>query len=92
MERQQDRDRLSWYREGRFFHRTQIYALGKSDDPRFTEQLKKQWDKFCVALIDNNDQSAPIPGLLTLDAKTLLDWYKRGLLDKELKVWNLTSK
>ena len=71
---------------------SEIYALGKSGDPRFTEQIKKQWEHFYVALVENDDQSAPVPEILAQDAQTLLDWYEQGLLDKEQKVWNLTTK
>ena len=71
---------------------SEIYALGNEDDPRFTKEIISQWERFCIALIDEDDQSAPIPEILGKDAKTLLDWYERGLLDKEQKTWNLTSK
>ena len=71
---------------------SEIYALGKSDDPRFAEQVCKQWEQFYVALVENDDQSTSIPEILAKDRQTLLDWYERGLLDKEQKVWNLTTK
>jgi len=69
-----------------------IYALGKSDDPRFTDQIIDQWERFHDALVENDDLSAPIPEILTKDAQTLRNWYQQGLLDKEQRVWNLTSK
>ena len=71
---------------------SEIYALGKSDDPRFTDEIKSQWEQFCFALVEKGDKSASVPEILAKDANTLLDWYDRGLLDKEQKSWNLTTK
>ena len=71
---------------------SEIYALGKSEDPRFAEGINEQWEQFCFALMEKGDQSAPIPEILSQDASTLLNWYEQGLLDKEQKVWNLTAK
>ena len=71
---------------------SEIYALGKGDDPRFTEQINSQWEQFCFALMEKGDTSAPIPEILAKDAQTLLDWYENDLFDKEQKTWNLTAK
>ena len=71
---------------------SEIYALGKGDDPRFTEQINSQWEQFCFALMEKGDTSAPIPEILAKDARTLLDWYENDLFDKEQKTWNLTAK
>jgi len=71
---------------------SEIYALGKSDDPRFAEEINNQWEQFCFALIEQGDLSAPIPEILAQDAASLINWYEQGLLDKEQKVWNLTAK
>jgi adenylate cyclase len=71
---------------------SEIYALGKGDDPRFTDQILNQWDKFYHTLVEKGDKSASIPEILAQDAKTLLDWYEQGLLDEKQKTWNLTTK
>jgi adenylate cyclase len=71
---------------------SEIYALGKSDDPRFTEQVIKQWEHFYDGLVENGDRSVPSSEILAKGVQTLHDWYDRGLLDKELKTWNLTMK
>ena len=71
---------------------SEIFALGKADDPRFTEEIISQWEQFCNVLMGRGDKSSPVPEVLAKDASTLLDWYDRGLLDKEQKTWNLTTK
>jgi len=71
---------------------SEIYALGKGDDPRFTEKTISQWEQFYTALVEKGDRSAAIPEILAKDANTLLDWYDRGLLDEKQKTWNLTTK
>jgi len=71
---------------------SEIYALGKADDPRFADQVIQQWDRFRTALIEEGDLSATAPEILAKDVRTLFEWYEKGLLDTELKVWNLTSK
>ena len=71
---------------------SEIYALGKGDDPRFAEKITNQWEQFRIALEEKGDRSGPVPEILSKDASTLLDWHDQGLLDEQNKVWNLTSK
>ena len=71
---------------------SEIYALGKGDDPRFADQIKSQWEQFCFALMEKGDKSVPVPEILAKDAQTLLGWYENNLYDKEQKTWNLTAK
>ena len=71
---------------------SEIYALGKGDDPRFTHQINSQWEQFSFALVEKGDKSAAFPEILAKDANTLLDWHDRGLLDEKKKTWNLTTK
>ena len=71
---------------------SEIYALGKGDDPRFADEVILQWEKFLTALVADGDRSVSVPEILAKDARTMLDWYEKGLLDKEHRVWNLTSK
>jgi len=71
---------------------SEIYALGKADDPRFTDEVVRQWEQFRSALEERGDQSVIAPEVLNQDAATLLDWYNKDLLDEEDKVWNLTAK
>jgi len=71
---------------------SEIYALGKADDPRFSDEVVRQWEQFRSALEERGDQSVTVPEILALDATTLLDWYNKDLLDAETKVWILSAK
>jgi len=71
---------------------SEIYALGKGDDPRFTQQILDQWEEFRVALEEKGDRKIPASEDLSKDASTLIDWYDQGLLDEKHKIWNLTAK
>ncbi len=64
-----------------------IYALGKFDDLRFTDQIIKQWDYFYYLLVERGDSSAPVPEVFSKDAQTLKNWFMRNQLDKKTKTW-----
>lgn len=64
-----------------------IYALGKHDDLRFSDQIIKQWDYFYYLLVERGDSSAPVPDVFRKDAQTLKNWFIRNQLDKRTKTW-----
>ena len=45
-----------------------------------------------ASLVENGDTDAPVPEILAKDGTSLLNWFEQGLLDRENKTWNLTTK
>ena len=71
---------------------TDIFALGKTDDPRFNAEAVRQWDAFYRQVVETRDAEAACPEIFAKDAATLKTWLARGLLDPANQVWVITEK
>lgn len=68
-----------------------VYALGKQDDPRFSEKNITAWALWIAAIESNLETLPPCPTIYNQDEKTILSWQARHLLS-DAGVWKLHEK
>lgn len=68
-----------------------LYAVGSSDDPRFSAETLRAWNLWLSDLERGRESGNSCPEIFAKDKATLLQWQARGLLDRS-GVWRLDEK
>jgi len=68
-----------------------LYALGHADDPRFANDVVKQWNQWLKQFISGHTPNTECPSIFELDKQTLMRWKSHHLLGKN-GIWYLDEK